>query len=86
MAVYIARNWLLGWMAKHPRDGNPRSSVADVIVAGNLDELVQIRTAGAMLNSIADMAENIRARTGGRVAVVTCGWTSGIKNGPLNNP
>jgi hypothetical protein len=70
MAVYIARNRLSGWIAKHPRDGNPQSGVADVIVAGNLDELVQIRTAGAMLNSIADMAENIRARTGGRVGGV----------------
>jgi hypothetical protein len=52
---------------EHPRDGNPQSSVADVIVARNLDELAQIQTAGAMLNSIADMAENIRVRTGGRV-------------------
>ena len=57
-------------MAKHPRDGNPQFSVADVIVAGNLDELAQIRTAGAMPESIADMEENIRARTGGRVGGV----------------
>jgi hypothetical protein len=57
-------------MAKHLRDGNPRSSVADVIVAGNLDELVQIRTAGSVLNSIADMADNIKARAGGRAGGV----------------
>ena len=70
MAVYMARNRLLGWMAEHPRYGNPQSSGADVIVAGKLDDLVQIRTGSAMLESIADMAENIRARTGGRVGGV----------------
>lgn len=70
MAVYIAKNRLLGWIAKHLRDRYPLSSVADIIIARNLDKLVQIRTASAKLNSIADMVENIRARIGGRVGGV----------------